>query len=276
MSTWGTGSKAWGAPVKLWDMDMIAPKNKNGDNLYALMCNTTGKDINDNYIMTMYGQDMISGMCGGLRNVGLGCKDNNFSNILSYTNEVLTSLDDGKYFFFSKSGCKKYNADFQIANDRLGEHDKLSVLFSPKYVDKLPSHYALQHVKKDDSFRSSTIGGIKYVLKNTGELIGSLESGNRVNPGEIGNLFCSILSDLTETTELDLKNEFADTLGLVELNTDRSVKCLGMMSYHFSFTVKEFKDKKVDEKTCKYKIDQKSLILKDPEVLHHLYNTIVC
>ena len=233
------------------------------------------KDINDNYIMAVYGQEMISGMCGGLRNVGLGCSDNNFSNMLSYTKDVLTSLDDGRYFFFSKKGCKKYNADFQLANDRLGEHDKLSVLFSPQYVDQLPSHYALHHVKKDASFKSSTIGGIKNVLKKTGELIGNLASGNRINPGEIGNVFSSILSDLTETREVDLKHEFTDTIGLVELNDDKTVKCLGMMNYYFSFTVKEYKDKKVDEKTCKYKIDQKSLILKDPEVLHQLYRNIV-
>lgn len=275
MSTWGAESRAWGAPVKLWDMEMVPPKNKNGDNLFPLMCSTAGKSINDNYIMAVYGQDVISGMCGGLRNVGLGCKDNNFSNMLGFTKEVLASLDDGKYFFCSKSGGKKYNADFQIANDRLGEHDKLSILFSPAYVDKLPSFYALHHVKKEDSFKSSTIGGIKDVLKSTGELIGNLASGNRINPGEIGNIFSSILSSMTETREVDLKHEHRDTIGLVELNTDKTVKCLGMMSYHFSFTVKEFKDKKVDEKTCKYKIDQKSLVLKDPEVLHHLYKTIV-
>lgn len=274
MSTRGKETRAWGDPVKLWDMKMLPPKNNNGDNLFSLMSNTTGKDINDSYIMAMYGQNVITGMSMGLRNVGLGCEDNNFTNLMGYTKEVLRSLDDGKFFFFSKSE-KKYNADFQIAQDRLGEHDKLSVLFGPKYIDKLPSHYALHHVEIDDSFKSSTIGGIKEVLKVAGNLIGSLASGNRINPGEIGNIVTSMLSSMTETRQVNLNHRNKDTIGLVELNSDNTVKCLGMMSYQFSFTVKEYKDKKVDEKSCQYKVDQKSLIFKDPEVLHNLYHTIV-
>ena len=214
-------------------------------------------------------------MCAGLRNVGLGCKDNSYSNMLEYTKDVLSDLDVGRFFFFSNGDEKKYPADFQIARDRLHEHDKLNLLFSDSYIDQLPSHCALHHVKKDDSFRSSTIGGIKDVLKRTGDLIGNLASGNRINPGEIGNIFSDILSDLRETREVDLHHEHTDAIGLVELNADNSVKCLGMMKYHFSFTVKEFKDKKVHEKSCHYKMDQKSLILKDPDVLHHIFKSIV-
>jgi hypothetical protein len=33
----GCRIQSLGAPVKLWDMEMVPPKNKNGDNLYSLI-----------------------------------------------------------------------------------------------------------------------------------------------------------------------------------------------------------------------------------------------
>merc|ERR1712215_322363 len=140
MSAWGAPSKAWGTKVKLWDIEMVAPKNQSGENLYDIMCSTNGKDIDDNYIIAVYGSNRINSMCTGLRNVGLGCKDNSYSNMLEYTKDVLSDLDGGRFFFFSNGDEKKYPADFQIARDRLHEHDKLSLLFSDSYIDQLPSH----------------------------------------------------------------------------------------------------------------------------------------
>merc|ERR1712080_226646 len=99
-----------------------------------------------------------------------------------------------------------------------GLHDKLARLFSQEHFEAFSQSYAIQCVDVNNSFESSTLGGIKDVLTAAGRVIGEVSGGFRIDPGEIGSLLSDILVGLTETSSRDIKEEKSQTLGLVELH----------------------------------------------------------
>ena len=221
------------------------------------------QDINDDYIVSMYGREKIEGIGQSLRGIGLGCEQNSFSNIIGMTKNILGSFDAGGSFFYAAPGQQKFYADFFFDQKGHTIHHELQTLFSDRFIDKFAGFMTLHDEQERNSFTSSTMGGIKYVVTEAGKFLGNLAAGNRINAGELGNTLTEMFLNLTSSHSRNFVHSWDGTQFLVEPDEDnpRKASRLGIMRYEVSLSVWEYRDKKIEKKQCSYEMRQRSLIL---------------
>jgi len=262
-----------------WGIIVEPPTNEQGEDLYNKMINTQPQMMSKDFVKEILGMEKITRMGAGLRAVGLDCSMNTEDNLLQWAVEVYRSYGSGRYFLWSQKGDVGHNADFKLANahnadGHSGKLGKLRRLFGPKYIDALDKEMNLHKVERNQSFQSSTIGGIKETLISVGNAIGNLENGNKLHAGEVLSVVTDALASLKEVSTSSVDEHRAETLGIVELDKDLEVAALGMITYDYSFRVENYKDKKIEEKKCDYSLTQKSLIFTNPTILEEVYKKI--
>jgi len=126
-------------------------------------------------------------------------------------------------------------------------------------MNALAKAYQVTTLATSNHFKSSTIGAIKDIFKSAGQFIGELQGGFKVSPAQIGNLVSDMLTSLTEVKSNDFNVDQTDTLFAFEPDEKdpSKAKSIGAVWYHYVAKVKEYKDKKVDEKESNYAVEKK-------------------
>ncbi len=224
----------------------------------------------------------------GLAKAGLGCKVN---TPLQVEHSVAT-VKNG----FSKAGTRNWlstprlkknqhllqgssNDDYTYDIADAGEFDffdKMAYLLQNLATIKSKNYYYVDEQTTHGSFKSTAMAAIEETFTKAGQIIGQVSNGH-VDPDQLMCFVGDILSQLTETSSSDFESTRSGSLFLVtEPNVnDGTVESISGISYYYKFTVKDFKEKKVETHDATYVIEQKNISFTDPDMLEKIYQQVL-
>lgn len=212
--------------------------------------------------------------------VGLTCSANTPDKVHGYASDIVLAIEgaqapsDTQVHITAPANAAK---DYQYAVDNTNTaFSMMSQLLAN--LDKLKAgdvyYVASNHVS--NTFKSTTIEGIKEGFSAIGQVVGSVQNGH-IDAGQLASSIGDIIASITDTTSNDFNQEDSQILFCIVKPTSGSKfsPAICGVKYSYKMTVKDVKDKKIKEHDASYTVDQSNIVFTDEKVFKEVYDKIV-
>ena len=228
--------------------------------------------------------DEHQAMSANLAKAGLSCSANTPEKMVGYAKQVTTGLhssanpgpQSGITSFASGQLREDPDKPYHYVVDNTNPFfSKMSVVL--ENLDKIEKEklYAVQSHHETKTFESTTAGAITKALGTVGQIIGEVSSGN-IDPDQIANEMGTFIQQMTSTSEDDFTVSDSNPWFIVvpKLNDEGQYPAIGGVLYDFNMSIHNYKDKKVDQHSSSYEVNQRNIIFTDGDIFESIYKKV--
>ena len=212
--------------------------------------------------------------------VGLSCSANTPDKVHGYASDILQTIagaQDPKGTQVHITAPADQSKDYQYTVDNTNKaFSMMSQLLAN--LDKLSAgdvyYVATNHVS--NTFKSTTIGGIKEAFSAIGKVVGSVQNGH-IEAGQLASSIGDVIATLTDTSSNDFNQEDSQILFCIVKPTSGSKVSPAIcgVKYSYKMTVHDVKNKKEKTHDASYTVDQSNIVFTDEKVFQEVYDKIM-